>query len=193
MLTFVDQQIKRWLAYQHMKDQDIDPTESGAQNPYRILLHQLTGVTIQKPRKIWVVNVWRKTQRKEIDREAKIIAEREKTPPSKLAAVRNKVACELFEKLPKIEQAQWVEQANEEHEAAVAKWKEQTEGRPSIAPADRQRCIQGLVRFAQPILDLVSEATGWKCSMIAGGPEPAHGGCLNMIRYALFFTQEYFF
>jgi len=44
------------------------------------------------------------------------------------------------------------------------------------------RCIQGLVRFAQPILELISEATGWACSMIAGGPEPAHGGRLNMIR-----------
>ena len=56
-LTIVDQQIKWWLAYQNMKDQDIDPTESGAQNPYRILLHQLMGTTIQKPCKIWVVNV----------------------------------------------------------------------------------------------------------------------------------------
>jgi hypothetical protein len=139
MLTFVDQQIKRWLAYQYMKDQDIDPMESGAQNPYRILLHKLTGTTIQKPRKIWVVNVWRRTQRKEIDREAKIIAEKEKTPRSKLAAVRDKVARELFERLSKEEQQQWVEQANEEHDAAVAKWKEETEGRPSTTPADRQR------------------------------------------------------
>jgi len=39
----------------------------------------------------------------------------------------------------------------------------------------------------QPILDLVSEATGWKCSIIADGPEPAHGGRLNMIRYTFFF------
>ena len=92
MLTFVDQQIKWWLAYQYMKDQDIDPMESGAQNLYRILLHKLTGTTIQKPRKIWVVNVWQRTQRKEIDREAKIIAEKEKTPQSKLAAVCDKVA-----------------------------------------------------------------------------------------------------
>ena len=53
--------------------------------------------------------------------------------------MRDKVARELFEKLPEIEQKQWVEQANEEHEAAVAKWKEETEGNPSIAPADRQR------------------------------------------------------
>lgn len=135
----VDQQIKRWLAYQNMKDQDIDPTESGAHNPYRILLHQLTGTTIQKPRKIWVVNVWRKSHRKEIDREAKIIAERENTPRSKLAAVRDKVARDLFAKLPEVEQKQWVEQANEEHETAVAKWKEETEGKASTTPADRQR------------------------------------------------------
>jgi hypothetical protein len=47
------------------------------------------------------------------------------------------------------------------------------------------RCIQGLVRFAQPILDLISEATGWKTTLLAGGPEPAHGGRLNVIRYIL--------
>ena len=139
MLTIVDQQIKRWLAYQHMKDHDIDPTESGAQNPYRILLHQLTGTTIQKPRKIWVVNVWRKSHCKEIDLAAKTIADRENTPRSRLAAVRDKVARELFEKLPEVEQQEWVEQANEEHETALAKWKQETEGKPSTTPADRQR------------------------------------------------------
>jgi hypothetical protein len=47
------------------------------------------------------------------------------------------------------------------------------------------RSIQGLVRFTQPILDLICEATGWKCSLIAGGPEPAHGGQLNIIRCVL--------
>ena len=45
------------------------------------------------------------------------------------------------------------------------------------------RCIQGLVRFAQPILDLISEATSWKTTLLAGGPEPAHEGRLNVIRY----------
>ena len=44
------------------------------------------------------------------------------------------------------------------------------------------RCIQGLVCFAQPILDLISEATGWKTTLLVGGPEPAHGGHLNVIR-----------
>lgn len=45
------------------------------------------------------------------------------------------------------------------------------------------RCIQGLVRFAQPILDMICDVTGWKCTLVAGGPEPAHGGRLNVIRY----------
>jgi hypothetical protein len=45
------------------------------------------------------------------------------------------------------------------------------------------RCIQGLVNFAQPILDMICDATGWKCTLVAGGPEPAHGGRLNIIRY----------
>ena len=122
-----------------MKDQDIDPTESGAQNPYCILLHQLTGMTIQKPRKIWVINVWRKSHHKEIDREAKIIIERENTPRSKLASDRDKVACDLVEKLPEVEQQQWADQANEDHEAMVAKWKKETEGKASTTPMDCQQ------------------------------------------------------
>ena len=47
------------------------------------------------------------------------------------------------------------------------------------------RCIQSLVRFMQPILDLTSQATGWPLTLITGGPEPAHGGRLNVIRYKL--------
>ena len=122
----------------------VDPTESGTQNPYRILLHQLMGTTIQKPRRIYVVNVWRRTQPKEIDCEAKIITDKENTPRSKLAAVRNKVARELFEQLLQVEKDQWTEQANEEYEAAMAKWKRETEGRPSTTPEDRQRYVSTL-------------------------------------------------
>ena len=36
------------------------------------------------------------------------------------------------------------------------------------------------MRFAQPILDLISEATSWKTTLLAGGPEPAHEGRLNV-------------
>ena len=115
----------------------MDPRDSGAHNPYRTLLHKLTGTTIQKPRQ--KSPVWRKTQRKEIDLEAKKITEKENTPWSKHAAIRDKLARNLFEKLPEEEKAQWVEQAKEEYNAAVLRWKDDTEGNPLTEPEDRQK------------------------------------------------------
>ena len=115
----------------------------------------------------------------------------------------------MFERLPAEEQAEWTEQAKEEHEAALTRWKAENKGKCSTTPTDCQRyiwssnfwycwhlpsprCIQGLVHFMQPILDLICEATGWMCSLIAGGPEPAHVGCLNMIRLVIFVLQMNF-
>ena len=46
-------------------------------------------------------------------------------------------------------------------------------------------CIQALTRFVLPILDLICDATGWKATLLTGGPEPAHGGRLNMIGYVV--------
>ena len=121
-----------------MKDQDIDPRKSGADNPYHTLLHKLTGTTIQKPRQKPPVNVWRKTQRKEIDFEAKKITESENTPRSKHAAIRDRVACDMFERLPEEEKVQWMEQMKEEYDNAMLRWKEDTEGNPSIKAEDHQ-------------------------------------------------------
>jgi hypothetical protein len=188
------------MAYQHMKDHDMDPKESGAHNPYRVLVHKLTGTTIQCPRRRTAVNVWRKTQRESIEQEVKCRAATIGTRLSGMAALRDKVAKEFYGNLDAEEKAQWEAQAKEDHEAAVTAWKSETEGKFSTEPADRQRydhmfsivifmsllflrCIYGLVNFIQPILDLVCEATGWKASFIAGGPEPAHGGRLNAIRF----------
>ena len=122
-----------------MKDQDIDPNDSGAHNPYRTLLHKLTGTTIQKPRQKPPVNIWRKTQRAEIDREAKKIFAAEDTPRSKHAAVRDKLARDMYELLPPEEKAGWTEQAKEEYDVAMARWKQDTEGNPSTVPEDRQK------------------------------------------------------
>jgi hypothetical protein len=43
-------------------------------------------------------------------------------------------------------------------------------------------CIQGLATFVQLILDGISALTGLQVTMLAGGPEPADGGHLNVIR-----------
>ena len=122
-----------------MKDQDIDPRESGAHNPYHSLLHKLTGTTIQKQPQKPPVNIWRKIQRKEINFEAKKITEQENLPRLKHAAIQDKLACDMFERLPEEEKAQWVEQAKEEYDTAVLRWKEDTEGNPSTKPEDHQK------------------------------------------------------
>lgn len=44
------------------------------------------------------------------------------------------------------------------------------------------RIIESLSSFAEPILDLIAEHTGWKVTLLAGGPEPADGGRLNIMR-----------
>jgi len=56
-----------------MKDSDIDPKDSGLQNPYRILLFKLTGVGLVRPRLRSPVNTWRKIHenREAIEKEAK--------------------------------------------------------------------------------------------------------------------------
>jgi hypothetical protein len=51
-----------------------------------------------------------------------------------------------------------------------------------IVVTDFHRCIQGLMKFVQPILDGICAATGWKATLIAGGLELADGGHLNIIR-----------
>lgn len=49
--------------------------------------------------------------------------------------------------------------------------------------ASLRRAIQRLSAFMQPVLDAVMAHTGWKCTFIAGGPQPAAGGDLNIMRY----------
>ena len=48
--------------------------------------------------------------------------------------------------------------------------------------ASFRRVIECFPKFVEPILDLIADYTGWKVSLIAGGPQPAAGGRLNMLR-----------
>jgi hypothetical protein len=114
------QQIKRWMAYQYMKDQDLNPKESGVNNPYHALLFQLTGKEMGRPRRKTAVNVWRKTQRAAIEAKVKTRAANSGATRDKLAALRDKLAREMFSSLAEAEQEHWKTQANIESEAALA-------------------------------------------------------------------------
>ena len=132
------------MAYQYMKDQDLNPQESGASNPYHALLFQLTGKEMGRPRRKTAVNVWRKTQRMTIEAKVKARAANSGATRDKLAALRDKLAREIFSTLPEAEQEHWKNQANIESEAALAAWKCDMESDPSTDPADRQRCIHSI-------------------------------------------------
>ncbi|KAF9536463.1 hypothetical protein CPC08DRAFT_731593, partial [Agrocybe pediades] len=101
--------------------------------------------------------------------------------PNGLAGIREKVVKDLYAQLPQAFRDTFEAKAKEEHEETLRAWKAELEGPISTKPEDRQRCIEGLVRFAQPILDVICEATGWKATLIVGGPEPAHNGQLNIV------------
>ena len=44
------------------------------------------------------------------------------------------------------------------------------------------RAIEAIARFVQPVLEGIFLRTGWPVSLFAGGPEPADGGRLNLVR-----------
>jgi len=123
-----------------MKDSDLDPKESGAQNPYRILLLNLAGMSsTTKPRLRTACNTWRKTQRKAINN--KLLQRYGGLPYKKQVAARDKIAKEMYDKLSDVEKEGWEDQAKMDHAEAMAKWKEIVEGEISPSNADRQRYV----------------------------------------------------
>lgn len=125
-----------------MKDGDMDPKESGVHNPYRVLLHKLTGSGLTRPRLKNAVNLWRKSHRMEVEAETerRIAAAGNSAPKrNQLTTFRDKVARDLFAALNKVDRDQWADQAKEEHETALQQWKKDIEAPPSQEPAERQR------------------------------------------------------
>ena len=186
-----------------MKDKDLDPNESGARNPYRVLLHKLTGTELLRPPLKTPANVWRRTHREQIETNVTRQAAASGWNKKKLAPLRERIAKQIFGDLPQQEKEDWERLAKEEYEDALEQYNNDIKSCPATDPASRQRyvlpshflgcdaeallsCIQALTLFVTPILDLICEATGWKASLIAGGPEPAHAGRLNVLWYVPF-------
>ncbi|KAF8190124.1 hypothetical protein BJ912DRAFT_850288 [Pholiota molesta] len=164
-LKFRKEQISRRLIYQHAKANN--PTrrvELGCEDPMAILLAKLAGIPIKKPR-------------------LRTASNDENVPANKRAALRMRVYKEGFEELTQDERKEYERKAIEEHTEAVATIEEALNAPPSQSPNDRQRILGGLPSFIQPILDLITDHTGWKATLLVGGPEPADQGRLNVMSF----------
>ncbi|KAK7019223.1 SERTA domain-containing protein 3 [Paramarasmius palmivorus] len=184
-------QIQRWFNYQynnpkHRDDKDPDALAS--------LFSQLTGATPGPGCRRPAWQVFARTNAKAIDekvndRIAELKAEAQNTGKTvdfkkgenATLRIRQGVIKAEFEKLNKADQDKYFRMAKEEHDERVRKWRETQNAPFSTDPEARQRCIERIAAFIEPILNGLMEATGWHCTLIAGGPEPADNGRLNMI------------
>jgi hypothetical protein len=189
------------MAYQYQKDLDLPSTESGADDPYRSMFENLTGIKLLKPpRRLAAYNVYSKHN---FDTHLKPLVDARcaSEPKKKRVNIVHEITRAEYSKLTDEEKEGYEQEAKRMHAEALAEYEMKRIAPPSRLPEDQQwqvefwyilydtfpesvfktRCIQGLVKFVQPILDQLSDHLGWKVSLVAGGPEPADGGRLNIV------------
>ncbi|KAF8219072.1 hypothetical protein L208DRAFT_1383122 [Tricholoma matsutake] len=86
----------------------------------------------------------------------------------------------ILQGLLRAEQKEWEKKTIEHHKIALEQWKLKLHSPLSLDPIDRQHCIQGLVKFAQPLLNQLRIYMGMHMTLLASGPEPGDGGHLNL-------------
>ncbi|KAF9522828.1 hypothetical protein CPB83DRAFT_840208 [Crepidotus variabilis] len=177
-------QLARWFLYRYRKENSAKASSKTHpdQNPLTVLMAKLTGIALQKPRRRTAYNVWGPRNRHFVD---PIFEQRVKdgvVPKKQHAALRSSLYKELFKDTLEVdEQGEWEDIAMEEHRNVCDAIDAKMDAPPPSDPAERQKILNRLPAFAQPILDLIADYTGWKVTLIAGGPEPADKGRLNVV------------
>ncbi|PPR07430.1 hypothetical protein CVT24_007229, partial [Panaeolus cyanescens] len=161
----IKRKITCWLDYQYLKDHNMVKKDlKGAKNPYASLIVQLSGKHTKKPHLRSAMSIWRCSPsiRDLLEKAARAccIALKKPLKPG-LAPAREEIASSHFNLLSVEEQEHYTEQA--------------------IHPTSHQQCISSLPAVVQPLIDLIADATGWKVTLLAGGPCPTHGGRMSMV------------
>ncbi|KAK7041912.1 SERTA domain-containing protein 3 [Paramarasmius palmivorus] len=130
--------------------------------------------------------LWAEEHSMEVDQRVKVaVAEKArslkfvKKGGEAYVAVRQEVLKREFETWKEEDKEIWRKKAQEIQNERVEKCKQLKSAPYSTTPEDRQRAIDRLGPFITPILEGMAEATGWKFTLIGGGPEPIDGGRLN--------------
>ncbi len=127
------------MAYQYAKDHDIGGKESGSDSTYDVLMRQLTGVALKKPKKKSAQILWAKASHDIVEEEVRKRAQFSTSKKGQYAGIRQKVIGELFKALDQEDQKGWEDMAMEEHEEATKAWKKQVDAPISTSPEDRQQ------------------------------------------------------
>ncbi|PPQ96173.1 LOW QUALITY PROTEIN: hypothetical protein CVT26_004808 [Gymnopilus dilepis] len=138
-----------------------------------------------KPRKE-AIELWSESQRYAIALETSSRAGVQDVGQADLATVRHRVTQEMFEALPQRIRNEWSEVANES-ECSKHAWTplEMPNGRKKPLPkvfGGQLRTIKNVICAAQPVLDMISDATGWDANLLLGGPDPTDKGRLTILR-----------
>lgn len=160
-----------------MKDHALDPKDSGLSNPYRVLLHKLTGTSIQRLRMKSAKNIWRRSEAPAIEAEVRRLVLEGGFSRPMVAALRERLAKEMFLQLNEDEREGWKAQAKEEHDTAIESWTNETQADPSEDPIARQKYVYTVFQYSLTLFSI--------CARCIEGLEPAHGGRLNVIRFVL--------
>ncbi|KAL0568468.1 SERTA domain-containing protein 3 [Marasmius crinis-equi] len=168
-----------------------------AQNPYNLLLAQLTGMTFKtKPCQIAAANLWAKentdiVNKSLAEKRGKRAAEKEKekgkgkgkdkTENQEIPKMWKDVVSEAWSKLSNEEKSVFQIRAKEIFDAEMKAWETKVTSPPPTNPRSRQNAINNLAKFVTPILKGIAEQTGWHVSLVAGGPEPLDSGRINVM------------
>ncbi|PBK83698.1 hypothetical protein ARMGADRAFT_1089138 [Armillaria gallica] len=187
-LKFRAEQIRHWLRYQYVKQNDMSAKDTGADNPWTILLHCLTGVGLSKPRKPQAFALWYKANTADVNDAWKAHMETMNGSgcailPGQRAAGFHSFKSKTYNKLLGAEKKSWEDLAAEEHEVAMKDFEDKLNAPISQEPKDLQSCLERLPSIVKPLIDIIVEETGCPVSIYVGGPQPADGGCLHIASF----------
>ncbi|SJL18893.1 uncharacterized protein ARMOST_22495 [Armillaria ostoyae] len=167
---------------------DLSTKESGKENPYTILLHHLTGLSVLKPRKAQAFSLWAKANSDKVLKAWDEQLKSKPVTPGERTAKLNTFKSKLFKKELMEVQMEWAATADEEHKEAMKEYNKKMDTPVSKEPEDMQRCQESLSSVVQPFIEMIGEVTGCVVTCIIGGPQPADGGHLHVSSYVNFFA-----
>ncbi|KAJ7165387.1 hypothetical protein C8R46DRAFT_1035961 [Mycena filopes] len=185
--------IRRWFTYRIRRRRNLASGLNPHKNPFATLMNKLTGLSAPPKARQAYQQFMRESYAEKI---APLVAARwadarannepgtagRKEPK---AGFRTVVAREVFGNLPDDERKAIGQRAKDEAAEAKKAYEAALKAPPSNKPVDRQRCIEALPDFLEPIFRGVYEHTGLHAMVVLGGPMPKYGGDLRTVNFAV--------